>query len=179
MSRKKLLYKCVIVGDGGVGKTTMVQRLIIGNYIPQKMTIGTDLATYSIEINDEDGTIYDIILQLWDFAGEARFRFFLPNYANGARGCLICYDITRYSSYEHLEEWYNIVNENAANPVYVLVGQKHDLAEQKRVVNVEKAREFQERHNIPHFFETSSKTGYNNKIIFKTLAKEIIKKSYA
>ncbi|MHA1803800.1 MAG: Rab family GTPase [Promethearchaeota archaeon] len=179
MKRKKLLYKCVIVGDGGVGKTTMVQRLITGNYIPQKMTIGTDLATYSIEINDEDGTIYDIILQLWDFAGEARFRFFLPNYAKGARGCLICYDITRYSSYEHLEEWYNIVNENAANPVYILVGQKYDLAEQKRVVDVEKAREFQQHYDIPHLFETSSKTGYNNKIIFETLAKEIIKKTHA
>lgn len=172
MSPKKLLFKVAIVGDGGVGKTTMIQRLITGNYLPQKMTIGTDLATYMITIGEE----YEVYLQLWDFAGEARFRFFLPNYARGAMGCLICYDITRYSSYEHLEEWYNIVNDNAADPVYVLVGEKVDMAEQKRVVDIEIGKQFQGSYNITHFFETSSKSGYNNQIIFETLAKEIIKK---
>ncbi len=175
MIRKKFLFKIVVVGDGGVGKTTMIQRLITGNYLPQKMTIGTDLATYAIEI-EKGNSIYEVYLQLWDFAGEARFRFFLPNYARGAMGALICYDITRYSSYEHLEEWYHIVNDNSTEPVYMLIGEKLDLADEKRVVSIEKAKEFQAKHSITHLIETSSKSGYNNHIIFETLAREIIEK---
>ncbi|MBY9019015.1 MAG: GTP-binding protein, partial [Candidatus Lokiarchaeota archaeon] len=86
---KKYIYKILVVGDGGIGKSTMIQRLITGKYIEQKITIGTDLASWSIEIGN-----LVIKLQIWDFAGERRFRFFLPNYSRGADGCLLCYDIT-------------------------------------------------------------------------------------
>lgn len=169
--RRKYLFKVLIVGDGGVGKTTMVKRLITGRYIEQKITIGTDLFAYNLE---KDGK--EIVLQLWDFAGERRFRFFLPNYSRGAMGCLLCYDLARRSSFENLEEWFDIVNNNADDPVIFLVACKHDLAEEKRVVEKEEAKEFQNNHDISKFFETSSLTGYNNEIIFKDLANEIIEK---
>ena len=171
MSRR-LLFKVIVVGDGGVGKSTMIQRLVTGHFIPQKITIGTDLATYSIPIEDK-GTVK---LQIWDFAGENRFRFFLPNYARGAMGCLLCYDLTRYASYENLTEWYNIVKENASNPVFVLVGCKLDLSVDKRVVRFEEGVEFQKKYNLDYFFETSSKSGENNQNIFKTLTEGILTK---
>ncbi|MHA1755365.1 MAG: Rab family GTPase [Promethearchaeota archaeon] len=169
MSRR-LLFKVIIVGDGGVGKSTMVQRLLTGKFIPMKITIGTDLSTYDIKIN---GT--KVTLQIWDFAGEKRFRFFLPNYARGAYGVLLCYDITRYISFENLNEWYDITSKNAADPVFILVGCKKDL-EEKRTVDQEQALKFKEEHNIDYFFETSSKSGENNKKIFETLTRSIIKK---
>ncbi|MFX1410442.1 MAG: Rab family GTPase [Promethearchaeota archaeon] len=170
--KKRLLYKVVIVGDGGVGKSTMVQRLLTGLYLEQKITIGTDLATYDVDI-DEDTTV---MLQIWDFAGEKRFRFFLPNYAQGANGCLLCYDITRHTSFDNLLEWYYIVKDNATDPVFVLVGGKHDLADQRRSVEFIEAIEFKNKYHISHVFETSSKSGLNNKIIFETLTKAIIEK---
>lgn len=108
MSSRKLLFKVCIVGDGGVGKSTMVQRLSTGQFIPQKITIGTDLAIENIRIDDK----ITADLQIWDFAGERRFRLFLPNYARGALGCLLCYDITRRTSFDNLEEWFNIVKNN-------------------------------------------------------------------
>jgi len=102
---KRLLFKIIVVGDGGVGKSTMIQRLTTGRFIPQKITIGTDLAT--IDITTEKANVK---LQIWDFGGEKRFRIFLPNYCRGAQGCLISYDITRNPSFDNLREWYQIVN---------------------------------------------------------------------
>ena len=169
--KRKYLFKVVVVGDGGIGKSTMIQRLIKGVYLPMKITIGTDLSTWSIE---RDNLV--IKLQIWDFAGEKRFRFFLPNYARGAHGCLLCYDITRYTSFQNLQEWYDIVQKNASDPVFVLVGGKIDLADARRTVKREEAEEFQKEHDISYLFETSSKSGKNNKIIFEMLIKEIQKK---
>ena len=172
MSERKLLFKIVIVGDGGVGKSTMIQRLLTGLFIAQKITIGTDLATYDVQINDST----TVKLQIWDFAGERRFRLFLPNYARGATGCLLCYDITRQTSFQSLEEWYGIVNNNANDPVYILVGEKLDLAEIRRSVDHAQAETFKDKYNLDYFFETSSKNGENNKEIFKTLTSTILQR---
>ena len=171
MAQRKMLFKIVIVGDGGVGKSTMIQRLTTGQFIPQKITIGTDLATYDIDIDN-----INIRLQIWDFAGERRFRLFLPNYSRGATGCLLCYDITRRTSFDSLDEWFKIVNENAINPVFILVGEKLDLADIRRSVNNEDAEELKEKYHLDYFFETSSKSGENNKMIFETLTRSILKK---
>ncbi len=173
MSRQ-LLFKVIVVGDGGVGKSTMVKRLTTGLFIPQKITIGTDLASIQIDM----GAKGSAKLQIWDFAGEKRFRFFLPNYARGALGCVLCYDITRYQSIESLIEWYKIVKENAANPVFVLVGCKSDLVE-KRVLDFNIGKQFQEKYKIDYFFESSSKSGENNQLIFQTLTEGIIEKKLA
>ncbi len=169
--KRKYLFKVVVVGDGGIGKSTMIQRLITGHFTPMKITIGTDLATYQMEF---EKTV--VKLQIWDFAGEKRFRFFLPNYARGAHGCLICYDITRYTSFQNLQEWYDIIQENSSDPVFILIGGKVDLADTRRTVKREEAEEFRKEHEIPYLFETSSKSGINNKIIFEKLIKEIQKK---
>ena len=162
----------MIVGDGGVGKSTMVQRLTTGQYIPQQITIGTDLAIQTIDIDDN----ISVNLQIWDFAGERRFRIFLPNYARGATGCLLCYDITRRSSFDNLDEWYQIVSNNANNPVFILVGEKLDLADVRRSVDHSQVEEFREKYNIEFFFETSSKNGKNNKKIFEFLTHTILKR---
>ncbi len=169
--KRKYLFKVVVVGDGGIGKSTMIQRLITGHFTPMKITIGTDLATYQMEFEK-----MVVKLQIWDFAGEKRFRFFLPNYARGAHGCLICYDITRYTSFQNLQEWYDIIQENSSDPVFILIGGKVDLADTRRTVKREEAEEFRKEHEIPYLFETSSKSGINNKIIFEKLIKEIQKK---
>ena len=169
--KHRYLFKIVVVGDGGVGKSTMIQRLITGHFVPMKITIGTDLLSWSTTRGD-----IDIKLQIWDFAGEKRFRFFLPNYARGAQGCLLCYDISRYTSFQNLQEWYDIVKENTTDPVFFLVGGKADLASYRRTVERAEAEKFQKEHNIPYLIETSSKTGENNTNVFETLVKAMLKK---
>lgn len=173
--REKFTFKVVIVGNGGIGKSTLIQRLLTGRFIAQKITIGTDLASYRLDIDDEKGNTFKVTLQLWDFAGEKRFRFFLPRYARGAQACLLCYDMTRYVSFEDLDEWFKIVDENATDPVYVLIGTKKDLEDDKRVVQAAEGKQFQKEKNIHQFFETSSLSGENNKEIFETITREILK----
>ncbi|NVM16255.1 MAG: GTP-binding protein [Candidatus Lokiarchaeota archaeon] len=168
--KPQYLFKIVVVGDGGVGKSTMIQRLITGHFVPMKITIGTDLASYDMNIED-----ISVKLQIWDFAGERRFRFFLPNYARGAQGCLLCYDITRYTSFQNLKEWYDIVKENTnTNTVFLLVGGKADLSSYRRTVESKEAEEFQKELDIPFFIETSSKTGENNKNVFEMLTEAML-----
>jgi len=170
--KHQYIFKILVVGDGGVGKSTMIQRLITGHFVPMKITIGTDLLTWSTTIGD-----IDIKLQIWDFAGEKRFRFFLPNYARGAQGCLLCYDITRYTSFQNLQDWYNIVKENTnTETIFLLVGGKADLASYRRTVERTDAEKFQKEHNIPYFIETSSKSGENNKNVFEILTEAMLKK---
>jgi small GTP-binding protein len=170
--KHQYLFKIVVVGDGGVGKSTMIQRLITGQFVPMKITIGTDLASYDMNIED-----ISVKLQIWDFAGERRFRFFLPNYARGAQGCILCYDITRYTSFQNLKEWYNIVKENTnTDTVFLLVGGKADLSEYRRTVEIKDAEELQKDLEIPIFLETSSKTGENNKNVFEMLTEAMLKK---
>ena len=171
MSQRKLLFKIVVVGDGGIGKSTMIQRLTTGLFIPQKITIGTDLATHDVQI----GSV-NVRLQIWDFAGERRFRIFLPNYSRGASGVLLCYDITRHTSLVGLREWFNITDNNTLNPVYILVGGKLDLADIRRSVEIKQAEKFMKEYNIDYFFETSSKSGKNNKLVFETLTRLILQK---
>ena len=169
--KRQFLFKIVVVGEGGVGKSTMIQRLITGHFVPMKITIGTDLLSWSTTREDTD-----IKLQIWDFAGEKRFRFFLPNYSRGAQGCLLCYDISRYTSFQNLQEWYDVVNDNTKDPIFLMVGGKADLSESRRTVKKEEAEEFKNEHNIPFLIETSSKTGENNNNIFETLVEAMLKK---
>ncbi len=169
--KRQFLFKIVVVGDGGVGKSTMIQRLITGHFVPMKITIGTDLLTWSTTMDNTE-----IKLQIWDFAGEKRFRFFLPNYSRGAQGCLLCYDISRYTSFQNLQEWYDIVKDNTKETIFLLVGLKADLSNSRRTVEQLEAEEFKHGHNIPFLIETSSKTGDNNANVFETLVEAMLKK---
>ncbi len=169
MSNKPLyVFKIVVLGEGGVGKTTMIRRLCYQKYMPQKLTIGADLASYDLEIDDNPYK-----LQLWDFAGEKRFRFFLPSYCKGAVGALLVFDLARYSTFKKLNEWYEIVTQNSKHLTIILVGSKCDLVKAKGAIDFEEVLEFQKSHNIEGYIETSSKTGENNKDVFEQLVRKI------
>ncbi len=99
-------YKMCIFGDGGVGKTTLVNRYISGKYSEAyKMTIGVDFYTKSIEIQD-----IRVNLQIWDFAGEHQFKNLLPNYVIGASGGIFMYDISRFYSLTHSFDYYQLTD---------------------------------------------------------------------
>ncbi|MCK4688545.1 MAG: GTP-binding protein, partial [Candidatus Lokiarchaeota archaeon] len=81
------MFKICIFGDGGVGKTTLVKRYMTGVFKGDStMTIGVDFHVKKLEING-----LNVSLQIWDFAGEDRFRFLLPSYVIGASGGIFMY----------------------------------------------------------------------------------------
>src|SRR5271157_533341 len=122
-------FKVLLLGDGGVGKTTLVQRYVTGAFIANtKITIGVDFATKSLLI---DGA--QVMLQVWDFGGEERFRFILPTYCNGAKGGIFVYDVTNLQSLLHAGEWLKIVRDQAGDIPVIMVGTKADLVEKRAV----------------------------------------------
>jgi small GTP-binding protein len=164
-SYRRKIFKVLVAGDGGVGKTTLIHRFIFAEFLQMKMTVGTDIRAYS---KIYDGNV-KLELQLWDFAGEDRFRMFLPSYSRGAKACILCYDITRAFTFQNLDEWYKILKENADDPIFYLVGCKFDLEKHLRAVKSKRGREFLKKYKIDQFFEASSKSGYNVHEIFNSL----------
>ena len=123
---KSILLKVVTAGEGGVGKTTLLYRYIEGRFLADtRMTIGVEF--FLKELNIEGNKI---LLQVWDFGGQEHFRPLLKNYAKGARGALILFDLTRPSSLEQIGQWVDICRqENPDNPI-IFLGTKLDLKDQ-------------------------------------------------
>ena len=161
-------FKIVIAGDGGTGKTTLINRYMTNKFnVDTKMTIGAGFFTKTLEINDSI-----LKLQIWDFGGEKRFRFILPTYCKGAHGVIMAFDLTRLPTFVNLDEWINIVKKNAEDPKIILIGTKLDLGEK---IDEETISEFLKRNNeIASFYKTSSKTGENVEDVFMQMGKLLL-----
>lgn len=167
-------FKICIFGNGGVGKTTLMRRFLIGHVdLETKMTIGLDIGMKEMKIDESE-----IILQIWDFAGEERFRFFLPNYSLGASGGIFMFDITRPSSLHDIEEWLSVFNPNPNNPSkhtpLLMVGGKSDL-ESQRVILYEESKLISEKYKFDGYFECSSVSGKNIEVAFESLTRLMMK----
>ena len=93
-------FKVVIFGDAGTGKTTLTHRFLTNLFVHDVgSTIGVDFQLKMIESEGQN-----VKLQIWDFAGEERFRFLLPSYVKGASGGIFMYDITNYASLSHISD---------------------------------------------------------------------------
>jgi small GTP-binding protein len=165
--------KIIVFGDESVEKTHFIIRYISGFFLDDlKLTIGVDF--YSKTINFDDKKFK---LQIWDFAGEERFRFLLPSYVKGASGGIFMYDITNYGSLSHINEWFDILDKekdlNKNFPV-IVVGGKADLEHYQEVSTI-KAMQIAKSKNAKGFIECSSKTGENVNKIFDLLTRLIMK----
>ncbi len=167
---KSRVLKVIIAGDGGVGKTTMLHRYIKGKFIEGLyMTIGVEFFLKELELEGEK-----VSLQIWDFGGQERFRFLLKNYARGAKGALLMFDLTRPGTLENLDQWVEICrDENPELPI-IFLGTKLDLFN-LIIVKDEFTLPYKEKYNLFDFLKISSKTGENVELAFELLAKEIMK----
>lgn len=172
----QVIFKICILGDGGVGKTTLVNRYLTGVFKDHlKITIGVNFYVKKLEFNDKIVT-----LQIWDFAGEDRFRFILPSYLLGAAGAVFMYDITRFSSFRNFHNWMEVFKEgnkrNEAEIPLLMVGSKKDL-DYKRAVSYEDAQAIVKSFDgIYEYIECSAKTGENVLLIFEKLTELMMKK---
>jgi len=134
------------------------------------MTLGVDFMLKALQVEGET-----VKLQIWDFAGEERFRFLFPAYIRGANGAIFMYDITNYGSLAHVDDWFEIVdNEIDYELPVIFVGGKTDLHHLKEV-STRKAMEVAQSKNADGFVECSSKTGENVQKIFNLLTRLILK----
>ncbi|MHA1521479.1 MAG: Rab family GTPase [Promethearchaeota archaeon] len=163
------IFKCIVAGAGGVGKTALIERYVSGKFIEDhKMTIGAQFSVKDVGLSSGE----HVRLQLWDFAGEERFRFLLGDYCRGASGAFICYDLTDYSTFEQIPEWLRIIRQNAGMVPIILVGNKYDLPNHE--VDVETAEQYAEDARCLMNVMCSSKLDLNVNPMFEAMSKWLI-----
>ena len=165
-------FKVVVAGAKNVGKTRLIRRYATGKFETSTLsTIGVDFETKKLVV---DGT--EILLNIWDFAGEKKFRLLFPSYISGASGALLLYDITNKDSFNDLYDWINVISSIPNSPkTKILIETKTDL---KRKVAKEEAMQFVEKYDFQgDIIATSAKTGENVEEAFITLGREILKNS--
>ena len=164
-----LVYKILLLGDSEVGKSCFLMRyadnVFVDNYIT---TIGLDYKLKYIQL--DSGQV--IKVQLWDTAGQDRYRTIAKNYYKGSHGILLLYDVTKSSSFENIREWIKDIREEVYEKAIIfLIGNKIDKKDQIKI-KTEEGEKLAEEFNIP-FFEASAKSGENVDEIFKALYKKI------
>ena len=170
MSSRKYdhLFKLLIIGESGVGKTCLLLRFTDDSFTANHLTtIGID---FKIKIINLENKL--IKLQIWDTAGQERFRTITKTYYKGAHGIILTYDVTDQNSFKNIRNWIKQIEANAQTSVKkVLVGNKCDKPD--RVVTEEEGKKLADDYNMS-FFETSAKTNQNVTEVFTYLTKEIL-----
>lgn len=158
------LFKVVLIGDSGVGKSNLLSRFTRNEFnLESKSTIGVEFATCSIQV--EGKTIKS---QIWDTAGQERYRAITSAYYRGAVGALLVYDIAKHLTYENAERWLKELQDHAdSNIVIMLVGNKSDLRH-LRAVPTDEAKAFAEKKCLS-FLETSALDSSNVELAFQTI----------
>eukprot|EP01023_Acetabularia_acetabulum_P013352 TRINITY_DN1641_c0_g1_i1.p1 TRINITY_DN1641_c0_g1~~TRINITY_DN1641_c0_g1_i1.p1 ORF type:complete len:210 (-),score=18.06 TRINITY_DN1641_c0_g1_i1:216-845(-) len=165
------LFKYIIIGDTGVGKSCLLLQFTDKRFQPvHDLTIGVEFGARMINLDTKQ-----VKLQIWDTAGQESFRSITRSYYRGAAGALLVYDISRRDTFNHLASWLEDARQHAQpNMTVTLVGNKCDL-QHKREVSVEEGQAFAKQHGLL-FLETSAKSTVNVEEAFVVTARKIHEK---
>ena len=167
------LFKLLLIGDSGVGKSCLLLRFADDTYTESYIsTIGVDFKSRSIKLDGKT-----IKLQIWDTAGQERFRTISSTYYRGAHGIIVVYDVTNRASFDNVTRWLSEIDKYAREGVNkLLVGNKCDQDESgARQVSKADGMAFAETKSIP-FLETSAKMGTFVDTAFLMMAHDIKQK---
>lgn len=165
------LFKLLIIGESGVGKTCLLLRFTDDSFTANHLTtIGIDFKIKIINFEEKQ-----IKLQIWDTAGQERFRTITKTYYKGAHGIILTYDVTDENSFKNIRNWVKQIEQNAqTNVCKVLVGNKCDREDRK--ITYEEGAKLASEFKM-QFFETSAKSNHNVNETFTFLTKDILSTS--
>ena len=167
----EFIFKVVIFGEGGCGKTALRKRFITNVFDSNcQKTIGVEFETKDIDFDGKE-----VKLMIWDFAGEERFRYMFPQYIYGAMGGFLMYDISDYSSFSRLKEWLSLIDGTNQRFPIVLLGGKSDL-DDMREISWREGERFAKSKNFNGFIECSSKTCEHIKEAFTLITRIMIER---
>ena len=168
------LFKILIVGDSGVGKSCLLCKFADGDFSDAYIsTIGVDFRMRIVGVRDKTCK-----LQVWDTAGQERFRTITSSYYRGAHGIIVAYDITDRESFLNVKQWLHEIDRYASEDVCkLLIGTKCDL-ESKRCVSQQEGREFADSLGC-RFVETSAKRDTDVDECFMDMSTTILSKFQA
>ena len=166
-----LVFKVLLLGDSTVGKTCLLLKYTDKIFKEEHMmTIGLDYRLKRMKLKNWK----EVKLQIWDTAGQDRFRSITKNFYKGTHGIILIYDVTNEKTFENAKSWVEQIHEEISDKVVIyLVGNKIDM-EEERKVSTEEGKKLAEELGIP-FFETSAKTGENIDNIFDNIVEDLDK----
>lgn len=174
-SRKKILLKVIILGDSGVGKTSLMNQYVNKKFsVSYKATIGADFLTKEVLVDDRLVT-----MQIWDTAGQERFQSLGVAFYRGADCCVLVYDVNNAKSFDTLDSWRDefLIQASPRDAdafPFVVIGNKIDVEENKRMISQKRAMSFcQSKGGIP-YFETSAKEAINVEQAFEVIARHAL-----
>jgi small GTP-binding protein len=171
MSKKAdLTIRLLMIGDSSVGKTSILTKYVTDEFNPQfQTTIGVDFQIKHIKANNKT-----IKLQLWDTAGQEKFKAVITSYFRNTHGALVVYDVTNKESFINIKKWIEDINKYCSKDVNIfLIANKIDI-ERWRVITTEEGRALAKKYNIL-YFECSAKSGQNIENIYNNVATIISK----
>eukprot|EP00299_Pterocystis_sp_00344_P004606 c15873_g1_i1.p1 GENE.c15873_g1_i1~~c15873_g1_i1.p1 ORF type:complete len:205 (+),score=45.42 c15873_g1_i1:49-663(+) len=162
------LFKLVLIGDSGVGKSCLLLRFADDSFTETYVsTIGVDFRFRTLDIDGKN-----IKLQIWDTAGQERFRTITSAYYRGADGIIVVFDITHHESFDHVEDWIREASRYAKEGVIkMIVGNKCD--KEDRQVQTSEGQQLADKHGMK-FIETSSRNSTNVDSAFRLIAQQLI-----
>ena len=166
----KKTIKVIVSGDGGVGKTSFLNRLINNSFDANSaLTKGVDFFSKDVHVN---GSEYNFVL--WDFAGQRQFKKLLSDFLNGSFAAFVLFDLSRFTTLEGVEEWMKKLEGYGEIPTIIL-GSKRDVVDLYAMsVFDDYISEIRRNHkNIIGYLKISSKTGFNIEEAFYKLIEEI------
>ena len=177
-SKRGYIFKTVVVGDGAVGKTSLVMQFTEQKFNQQYiMTIGSNFALKLIPsdaLSTDENEYPDVRLQLWDLAGQPHFKAVRHPFYKGSSGVIFVFDVTRPATLDNLRGWRNeILKQVDEETPSIMLANKIDL-EGERKVSEEDGKKLAEEFGCVEYFETSAKEGVNVNVGFKTLARAIV-----
>ncbi|XP_033331642.2 ras-related protein Rab-38 isoform X1 [Megalopta genalis] len=174
-SQKEFLFKFLVIGDYGVGKTALVRRYTEGKFTSNyKITIGADFAIKSLDWDPQT----KINLQLWDVAGHERFGYMTRVYYKYAVAAALVFDISRIATFQSIKKWLSDLREKVTLPdggniPVVLLANKCDIP--YPVVPIEQIAKFCKENNIGAWYVTSAKENTNVDVAMRYLVENVLK----
>lgn len=175
---KSEIFKVIILGDGGVGKSSLMNRYVSDKFDSQSFhTIGVEFLNKDVTINDEKHTI-----QIWDTAGQERFKSLRTPFYRGSDCCILTFCLDDKQSFINLSMWRkeffyyaDIPEQSWEHFPFILLGNKSDISAEERAVTEEEANQWcQDNGKVP-YFETSAKTAVNVSTAFSAATERIIR----
>ncbi|PON49822.1 Small GTP-binding domain containing protein [Parasponia andersonii] len=165
------LFKLVLIGDSGVGKSNILSRFTRNEFcLESKSTIGVEFATRTLQVEGKT-----VKAQIWDTAGQERYRAITSAYYRGAVGALLVYDITKRQTFDNIQRWLRELRDHAdSNIVIMMAGNKADL-NHLRAISSEDAGALAEKEGLS-FLETSALEALNVEKAFQSILLDIYQK---
>ena len=158
-------HKIIFIGDAGVGKTTIISRIMDNPFIEEyEPSIGVDFMSKVIQYNGQN-----IKIQIWDTAGQEKYKGLIPSYVRNSSFVFVVYDISVKTTFDNIPKWINFIR-SIENTTIILCGNKIDL--ENREVKKEEGEELAKKEGIS-FFEVSAKTDENIKNMFYNVVSEL------